>query len=75
MKSLLNEFKEEVKLKPCPFCGHDPYISKYEVTYYDEEHPVYQCKLVCPNCFTEFKINPKLHNLHPSSIWNRRVND
>lgn len=60
------------ELKPCPFCGGEPYGIKYE--YDSGDHgSAYKYLILCTRCFA-------MSGRHPSeteaiAAWNRRVNN
>ena len=50
------------KLKPCPFCGGEPYIKQYK--------DFYLYKVICENCYIETGGWREKRNA--VKAWNRR---
>lgn len=51
------------KLKPCPFCGHEPYVFGGGGI----------VEVVCPNC--QASSGPRLSPQSAIKDWNRRTNE
>lgn len=63
---------DEIKLKPCPFCGCSDYTVHLQKLYYDNENYT-KWKVMCEACGAEMSefATPE----RAIEAWNRRVND
>ena len=63
----------KVELKPCPFCGGEPYIAKRRFSWTDDDEAVYY-GVGCKKCRVQFSCS-NVDLTDASNEWNKRISE